>query len=318
MHRVVAYVPEGAVLLDLGLVSRTFEDDLGEGATRYQLRYACLNGESVRTSHRMLIETHGGLELLRYADTVVVPSFTSVNRSVTPAVFAVLQAAQAAGARLVGLSTGAFVLAEAGVLNDGVAAVSVEWSDVFARRFPQVDVASGAPYAEWEGVSTSSDTAGTVALLRHLTRRDSDGLPVRSLSSGTGETGETDSLFALREWIVHNLESPLPLGELAVRAHLSQRTLIRRFRAETGLSPGQWILARRIDAAKTLLETTQDTVDQIARTVGFSGASTLRDHFKRMTGITPANYRAVSQDLDRELRAGEMARGSARHAQQQQ
>ncbi|MEV6240830.1 helix-turn-helix domain-containing protein [Lentzea sp. NPDC051838] len=301
MRKVVVFVPEGAVLLDLGMVSRAFEDDLSEGAVRYQLRYACLNGQNVRTSNRLLIETHGGLELLRYADTVVVPAFTSVNRSVTVELAAALQAARAAGARVVGLSTGAFVLAEAGVLNDGVAAVSAEWADVFARRFPQVDVAPGAPYAEWEGVCTSSDTAGTVALLRHLTRRDSEGFPVRLLSNGSLKSGETDSLSALREWIVHNLESPLSLGELSARAHLSQRTLIRRFRAETGLSPGQWILARRIDTAKTLLETTQDTVDQIARSVGFSGASTLRDHFKRMTGVTPANYRE-----------------SARYAEQQQ
>ncbi|MFS8105050.1 helix-turn-helix domain-containing protein [Lentzea alba] len=313
MHRVVVFVPEGVVLLDLGMVSRTFEDDLGEGATRYQLRYACRAGNGVRTSHRLLIETHGGLELLKFADTVVIPAFTSVNRSAAQDVIGALQAARSAGSRLVGLSTGAFVLAEAGVLNDGTAAVSVEWSDVFARRFPQVDVASGVPYVEWEGVSTASDTAGTIALLRHLTRRDSDGLPVRSLSNASEEWGEPDSLAVLREWIVHNLESALPLSELATRAHLSQRTLIRRFRAETGLSPGQWILARRIDGAKTLLETTNDTVDQIARSVGFSCASTLRDHFKKMTGVTPANYRAVAQNLDRQLRAtGE----SARYAEQ--
>ncbi|WP_082115146.1 GlxA family transcriptional regulator [Lentzea aerocolonigenes] len=291
MRRVVVFVSEGVVLLDLGMASCAFEDDLSEGAIRYQLRYACLDGKSVRTSHRLRIEAHGGLELFRRAHTVVVPAFTSVNRSATPAVFDALRAARAAGTRLVGLATGAFVLAEAGVLNDGVAAVSAEWSDVFARRFPQVDVASGVPYVEWESVSTSSDSAGTVALLRHLTRRDSDG------------GNETDSLSELKEWIVHNLETPLSLGELASRAHLSQRTLIRRFRAETGLSPGQWILARRIDAAKTLLETTPDTVDQIARAVGFSCASTLRDHFKRVTGVTPSNYRSVALNVDRELRS---------------
>ncbi|GGU71284.1 GlxA family transcriptional regulator [Lentzea flava] len=290
MHKVVAYVPEGVVLLDLGMVSRAFEDC----ASRYQLRYACLNGKSVRTSHRMLIEMHGGLELLKCADTIVVPAFTSVNRSVTPEAAGALRAAHRAGARLAGLSTGTFVLAEAGVLNDGVAAVDLGWADVFTRRFPQVDVAAGVPYTEWEGVSTSSDSVGTSALLRHLTRRGPGGIPVRSLSNGD----ESGNLAALREWIVHNLETPLPLSELSARAHLSQRTLTRRFRAETGLSPGQWILARRIDAAKALLETTPDTVDQIARAVGFSCAGTLRDHFKRMTGVTPANYRASARQAE--------------------
>lgn len=303
MHRVVVFVPEDAVLLDLGMVSRTFEDELSEVGTRYQLRYAGLNGKSVRTSHRLLIETHGGIDLLKFADTVVVPAFTSVNRSVSAEVISALRAAQVAGARLVGLATGVFVLAEAGVLDDGTAAVSREWSAVFARRFPQVVITAEAPYVEWRGVSTSSDTAGTIALLRHLTRRDFDRSSVRLLSNACDDSVESDSLADLREWIVHNLEKALPLSELAARVHMSQRTLIRRFRAETDLSPGQWILARRIDAAKTLLETTNDTVDQIARGVGFSCAGTLRDHFKRVTGVTPASYRAVAQNVDRGLRS---------------
>lgn len=298
MHRVVVHVPDGVVLLDLGMVSCAFEDDLSDNSIHYQLRYASRNGRNASTSHRLLIETHGGLELLSQADTVVVPGFTSVNRAVPDEVIGVLRAAWLSGVRLVGLGMGVFVLAEAGVLDDGSAAIALEWSDVFARRFPQVDVASGAPYVEWKGVFTSSDTAGTVALLRHLIRRDS--------------ARESDSLASLREWIVGNLESPLPLSELAERAQLSQRTLIRRFRAETGLSPGQWILARRIDAARTLLETTEDTVDQIARSVGFSAASALRDHFKRMTGVTPANYREVSRKLGRHLRS--VDRRSPRHA----
>ncbi|MGW4208554.1 GlxA family transcriptional regulator [Lentzea sp. NPDC004789] len=254
------------------------------------------------TSHRLVVETHGGLELLERADTVVVPGFTSVNRAVCGEVIGALRAAWLSGARLVGLGTGVFVLAEAGVLTGGPAAIAPERADAFARRFPQVAIESGAPHVEWKGVFTASDTAGTVALLRHLIRRDA--------------AGESDGLASLREWIVDNLESPLPLGELAERAQLSQRTLIRRFRAETGLSPGQWILARRVDAAKTLLETTDDTVDQIARSVGFSAASALRDHFKRMTRITPANYREMSRKLGGHLRSAD--RRSPRHAQQQQ
>lgn len=288
MHRVVVYVPEGVVLLVLGMVSCAFEDELGDNSIRYQLRYASRNGRNVSTSHRLIVETHGGLELLHHADTVVVPGFTSVNRAVPDEVIGALRAAWLSGVRLIGLGLGVFVLAEAGVLTDGSAAIAPEWSDVFARRFPQVDVASGAPHVEWKGVFTSSDTAGTVALLRHLIRRDA--------------AGASDSLASLREWIVDNLESPLPLSELAERAQLSQRTLIRRFRAETGLSPGQWVLARRIDAAKTLLETTDDTVHQIARSVGFSAASALRGHFKKMTGGTPANYREVSRKLGRHVR----------------
>lgn len=306
MHRVVLFVPDGVFLLDLGVISHAFEDSPEGG---YQLRYASLNGKTVESSHRLEMRTHGGAELIEHADTVVIPAFTSVNRSVGRPVLAALKRARKAGARIVGLDTGAFVVAEAGLLDGGSAAVAPAWSALFAARFPQVEVNSGALFEESSGVSTTSGTQGTVALLRYLIRRDLDLVSVRLLASVDDELPESASLAALREWMMNNLESPLPLSELAARVHMSQRTLIRRFRAETGLSPRQWILARRIDTARELLEFTDDTVEQIAKRVGFSGAAALRDHFKRFAGVTPGEFRSATR-----VRAG--GEGSPRYAQQ--
>jgi transcriptional regulator GlxA family with amidase domain len=83
------------------------------------------------------------------------------------------------------------------------------------------------------------------------------------------------------------------LSDLAARSHLSERTLTRRFREETGTSPLQWLLQQRIDRARELLETTTLPMDQVAEHSGLGNADSLRQHFSRRLGIPPGAYRAA-------------------------
>ncbi|MFV2175584.1 helix-turn-helix domain-containing protein [Actinomadura sp. LOL_016] len=84
---------------------------------------------------------------------------------------------------------------------------------------------------------------------------------------------------------------PLTLADLARHARVSTRTLSRRFHAETGLSPLRWLLHRRVDRARELLETTRLPMDQVARLAGLGSADSLRGHLVRRTGVTPSEYR---------------------------
>lgn len=101
------------------------------------------------------------------------------------------------------------------------------------------------------------------------------------------------SLAATREWALCRLAEPLSLTDLAAHASTSVRTLTRRFRAETGLSPLQWLLHRRLDRALELLETTDLPMDHIAHRSGIGTADSLRRHLARRTGLTPRAYRAA-------------------------
>ena len=85
---------------------------------------------------------------------------------------------------------------------------------------------------------------------------------------------------------------PLSLGEVAAHAHMSERNLVRRFRAETGLTLGNWLVAARVDRAKELLETTDATIDLVADEAGFGTAAALRKHFRDRVGLSPQQYRA--------------------------
>ena len=89
------------------------------------------------------------------------------------------------------------------------------------------------------------------------------------------------------------LDQSLALTDLARHAAVSVRTLTRRFHAETGLSPLQWLLHQRIERARELLEATTLPVDQVARASGLGTADSLRQHLVRRVGLTPSDYRAT-------------------------
>ena len=127
--------------------------------------------------------------------------------------------------------------------------------------------------------------------------------------------GDPGNLGPTLQWIEGRLETPMTVADIAARAAMSPRNLARRFRAHTGATPMQWLLGRRIQRVRELLETTDLTVDRIARTTGFGSAETLRHHFGRQVGCTPSLYRATfrvdsgTPGLAARLDADRIARG---------
>ena len=106
---------------------------------------------------------------------------------------------------------------------------------------------------------------------------------------------QTDgSTAATRAWALCRLGESVSLADLAAHAHLSVRTFSRRFHAETGMSPGAWLIQHRIRHARHLLEATNPTVDQVAAACGLRSAATLRHHLARSLGVAPLTYRRAS------------------------
>ena len=98
-------------------------------------------------------------------------------------------------------------------------------------------------------------------------------------------------LADLLPWMGDHLDQELTVGELARRAHMSERTFARRFRAETGTTPHHWLTWQRVLFAQRLLETTDLDVDRSPARCGFGGAATLRHHFVARVGTSPQRYR---------------------------
>lgn len=110
----------------------------------------------------------------------------------------------------------------------------------------------------------------------------------------TAAVPEVDDTSRLRDtlvWAQENLDADLGVEELASRSLMSTRSFARHFRAATGASPHAWLLGQRVTRAQHLLETTDLSVDEVARRSGLGTATTLRHHFARRVGISPRAYR---------------------------
>ncbi|NRQ37209.1 helix-turn-helix domain-containing protein [Nonomuraea sp. NN258] len=302
MHRIAAVVVPPVLSFDVSIPLMVF------GAVPdYDVRVCTARPGTVPTVGGPDLVVTDGLDAMDGADTVM-----AVGSGGEPAPAEVLDAlreAAAAGARVASLCTGAFVLAQAGLL-DGLRATT-HWglAGDLAARFPAVEVQPDLLFVEDGGVYTSAGAAAAIDLCLHLVRTDYGAAvanaaarlavvpPVRP--GGQAQFIETPlppergtSLAPTRAWALARLDRPLTLAELAAHANTSVRTLTRRFHAETGLSPLQWLLHRRIDRARQLLETTELPMDLVAAKSGLGSADSLRKHLVARVGLTPTAYRA--------------------------
>ena len=254
----------------------------------------------------MLVDA--GLDALAAADTVIVPGWQPPGTPVSPGVVEALRAAHRRSARIVAICTGAFVLARAGLLDGRRATTHWRRTGLLATAFPDVQVDQDVLYVDHGDVATSAGSGAGIDLCLHLVRTDQGAAyaaqVARSMVLPPHREGSQlqyamrpapartdESLAPLLEWAAARLETPLNLGQLAGRAGVSSRTLARRFAEQLGTSPGQWLLGRRLDAARVLLEQTALPVEAIATRVGLASAVNLRRHFRAALGTTPGAYR---------------------------
>ncbi len=312
-HQVVVLALDRVVPFDLGIAARVFGAAYdASGSSLYAVSTCAVGGRTVRTSSDFSIVVDQDDSALATADTVVVATQEPEGRllehgELDDDVRAALGRVRP-GARVVSICTGSFILAAAGLL-DGLAATT-HWSyaPTFTRLFPQVEVRPSVLFVDNGQLLTSAGGAAGIDLCLHLIRRDygaevanaaarrcvvppwRDGGQAQFIEHPVPE--QTDASTATtREWARGQLENPLGLVDLARHAGISVRTLTRRFRLETGMSPTQWLIQQRIDHARVLLETTDLPVENVAAAAGFGSSTLLRQHLKDALGVAPVAYR---------------------------
>jgi AraC family transcriptional regulator, transcriptional activator FtrA len=307
-HRVVALALDSVVLLDLAAPAHLFGHC---GAPHYTFSLAGVRRGPVRSSTGIEITAGAGLDALTRADTVVVGGFEAdANPRDFASAAAAVARAHRRGARVMSICTGAFVLAEAGVLDGRRATTHWDSTERLARHYPKVSVDPAVLYVDEGSVLTSAGVAAGLDLCLHVIRRDHgaavaagiarrtvlaphrDGGQAQFLTRPiTDDAGAGTSLEATRAWALHRLDQPLDVTSLARQACMSPRSFARRFRQETGTTPAQWVLDQRTRVAQNLLETTDLPVEHVAARTGFGSATTLRTHFGRRLATTPTAYR---------------------------
>ena len=279
------------------------------GVPRYRLLVCAGEDGPLATTGGLTMTAPYGLDALGRAGTVVVPAWRSAAQLPPPEALAALRKAHHEGARIIGLCTGAFVLAAAGLLDGRPATTHWMYAPTLAKRYPQVQVDPRELFIDDGDVLTSAGTAAGIDLCLHVVRTDHGAeaaaalarrlvVPARRsggqaqyIDRSLPEEIGNDPLAEVVTWALDNLSKQFDVEALAARAYMSRRTFDRRFRSLTGSAPLQWLISQRVLQAQRLLETTEASVDEVARRCGFRSPVALRGHFRRQLGMSPAVYR---------------------------
>ena len=219
-----------------------------------------------------------------------------------------IRAADARGARLVSICTGAFALAAAGVLEGRRVATHWRHAAELQALHPGLEVDSKVLYVDDGRVLTSAGVAAGIDLCLHVVARDHGAERANAIARrmvmaphrGGGQAQFVErplpaptaaASSATRAWMLERLDQPLTVAEMARHAVCSERSFARHFRAETGTSPLRWLHEQRVLHARRLLEESDLPVEDIAARSGFGTATTLREHFARAVHSTPTAYR---------------------------
>ncbi|WP_035795353.1 GlxA family transcriptional regulator [Kitasatospora mediocidica] len=313
MHRVVVLALDGVIPFELSLASRLFGVALDpEGRRLYEVVTCSLDGRPVRTSADFSIAVEHDASILAGADTVVIPASEEfaeiVDRAALPRRTAEALALIGPATRIVGICLATFPLAAAGLLDGRAAATHWHHAERFQRLYPEVELEPDVLFVDGGRVLTSAGAAAGIDLLLHVIRRDHgsavanfvarccvvqpqrEGGQAQYVQRPVPERSDTGT-SGTRAWALDRLHEPLQLEDLAAHAGMSRRTFTRRFRAEVGLSPGQWLIQQRVDLARQLLESSDLPVGRIAERVGFGTDASLRQHLHAAISISPGAYR---------------------------
>ncbi|WP_244905289.1 GlxA family transcriptional regulator [Streptomyces agglomeratus] len=313
-HRVVVLALDGLLPFELGIPHRIFgraKDAAGEPL--YEIVTCSVRPPGpVRTDADFSIAVELGPEALATADTVVVPASYELGAVYEQGVLTEdLKAALTfvrPGTRMVSICTGGYVLAAAGYLDGRPATTHWSAAGHFQRLFPSVRVDADVLFIDDGDVLTSAGVAAGLDLCLHIVRRDHGSAVANEVARRTVVPPHRDGGQAqyihrpvpepqvatttrARAWALDRLHEPIQLRDMAEQESMSVRTFTRRFREEAGISPGQWLAQQRVERARHLLESSDLSIDQVARDAGFGTATSLRQHLQATLGVPPTVYR---------------------------
>lgn len=309
-HAVAVLAFDGISPFHLSVPCLVFgEERRADGTPRFRVQVCALQRGRLHTSAGFAIEAAHGLAALRRAQTVIVPSWHDDLRPAPPELLRALRAAHARGVRIVGLCLGAFVLAQAGLLDGRSATTHWRLAPQFARLYPAVKLQPDVLYVEDGSLLTSAGTAAGIDCCLHLVRSlygadvanraarrmvvapHRQGGQAQYIEQPVRPSVDRDRLSPLLEWLQRHLQQPHSLDDLARRALMSRRHFTRRFREATGTTVGQWLQTQRLALAQRLLEGSDRSIEAVAVEAGFGSAISLRQHFQAALRVSPTAYR---------------------------
>ena len=323
-RRIAFLAFDGALATDIagpsdafGIVNRLHEDETLPALPKpaYEIHYVSLRGGLVRASSGLILETERpSAKLLAGLDTLIVSGGSWMLETIKDKALVRWIARTAPRARRIcSVCSGAFLLAEAGLLDGRNAVTHWAMSAEFRARYPKVKLALDPIYVEDGKVWTSAGVTAGIDLALALIRRDhGPSIATRvakqmvvflqrpggqaqfsaALLAQASAAAKDDPLLAITAYIAANLDRDLSVAALAEQAGMSPRSFARLFdgRAD-GLTPAKLVEATRVEAAARALSDSQTSIKEIAASCGFGDEERMRRAFLRKLGVAPSGYR---------------------------
>ncbi|HEB91400.1 MAG TPA: helix-turn-helix domain-containing protein [Deltaproteobacteria bacterium] len=322
MHRVLVLCLDGVVDSSLALSHDTIETAnrlaIAKGlGVRFETTFVHPTRKRIRTGMGATVEVHP-VSRIRRADSLIIPGLglataEEIERFFsTRATRVIVDWLREAGPRCgyLGAScSGVFLLGEAGLLKDRIATTTWWLGPVFRARHPEVDLDESRMLATTGSVVCAGAALAHVDLMLHLVARKAGPLLSREVSrylaiderpsqarymmlSALSDLG--DEVGRVERWIRQNLARPFSIVEMAKALGMSPRTLDRRIRRATGLGPSRFLQRVRLEHAVHLLETSDQSIAEVAECVGYRDPTSLRRSLRRNLDLNPREVRRNS------------------------
>lgn len=271
-----------------------------------------------------LLTATGGIQIqskqvnhLNGYDMLVIPSWSAKPRAINPELKSAIMKMHYQGKRLLTFCSGAFLLAELGLLRARKATTHWMYKEAFTARFPDCEYVEDVLYVYDGEIGCSAGSSAAIDLGIEVIRQDyghdiankvARRLVLAAHRSG-GQSQYVDkpvpkgrNLFTeTLDWAVENLDQKLDIDTLARQASMSRRTFDRKFRKTFNMSANGWLIEQRVALAKQLLEETAHNIERVAQYAGFDNAMTMRHHFRNLVNITPTRYREQFKGQNKDL-----------------
>lgn len=279
---------------------------------KFKVQVASMHGAPFTCTNQLSIQPHLSINEVENTDLLLIPTIGgSIERVLAdngPLLMHIRRLVKL-GATVASNCTGAFLLAEAGILNNKVATTHWGYAEQFRQRYPSVNLQvdniftmqdkvfcaggglawttlSQALIEQFCGKQVANELAQSHVLNMHQYQH-----PL-FISHHLRTNHQDQSIRAIQSYIDNHFSTPITIELLADKAAMTPRTFLRRFKQASGHSPSQYIQLVRIEQAQKLLETQNWAVDKIVQQVGYDDTSSFSRLFKRHTGLSPSQYRA--------------------------
>lgn len=280
------------------------------GKQLYVWRLLGENGQQVACSNGAQITLDGGLEACLRGDTILVCGGVEIGSAMTRPVMGWLRREARRGARMAGICTGTWILAEAGLLDGKRATIHWENQDSFTEKHPSITLIRTVFVEDGRFLSAAGGTAAIDLMLRQIARDQGNDLAERvadqlihtsirseedyqRLSIPTRLGVRNPRLAAVVARMQANLEDPVSPARLAAEAGMSPRQLERLFSRYLGQTPKRYYMEIRLERARNLLMQTEMSVIEIALACGFTSAAHFSKCYRGAFGTTPYRQRAT-------------------------